>query len=80
MKAGKLKLSRKATESVMWKFRTFHSKTLMLEPLFNKVADLMDFDVRDFDTIALLWNLQNFEEHLLWRTFANDYFENLLEK
>ena len=33
-----------------------------------------NFFKRDSNTGVFLWNLQNFWEHLFWRTFANDCF------
>ena len=58
-------------------FAIFTGKNLCsLESLFNKVAGLnpCNFIQNRPQHRFSLWILQNFEEHLVWRTFGNRYF------
>ena len=55
-----------------YKLRKFHRKTPILESLLNTFW--RPVLKRDSNTGAFLWNLRNFQEHLFWRTSANDCF------
>ena len=51
-------------KGVLRNFANFTGKHLQANNFFK----------RDSNTGVFLWNLQNFWEHLFWRTFANDCF------
>ena len=59
------------------KFRHIYRKTFLLESPFNKVAALEGLQLclkRDSNTDVFLQILWSFQEHLFWRTTANDNF------
>ena len=59
-----------------WTIQKIHSKTPVLESLFNKVAVLRvcNFIKEDSNTGAFTWNLQTF----YYKHFKNNYFEEHL--
>ena len=59
-------------KAILKYFAIFTGKHLCLEPVFDKVAGFQgcNFIERDSNIGAFLWILQNFWEHIFWKTSA----------